>query len=164
MYNAHLHVWPKKRRCYCVFAIFKREIGNVSIGCQILYTIVIIRVVSPSDSREARCSLSPLKFGPNCGVFDCDFTSWSQECFFFLQPIYIFQFLFGLLFPLFYLDFYIPFLFGQLFPFSIWTFIFIFYLDFLFYFLKFHILSYLDFCFLFLILIFYLFFNLKGIQ
>ena len=65
-----VHVWSTKRRCYCVFAIFKREIGNVSIGCQMLYTIVIIRVVSPSDSREARCSLSPLKFGPTCGVTD----------------------------------------------------------------------------------------------
>ena len=68
IYIVRLHVWSTKRRCYCVFAIFKREIGNVSIGCQMLYTIVIIRVVSPSDSREARCSLSPLKFGPNCGV------------------------------------------------------------------------------------------------
>ena len=68
IYIVRLHVWSTKRRCYCVFAIFKREIGNVSIGCQMLYTIVIIRVVSPSDSREARCSLSLLKFGPNCGV------------------------------------------------------------------------------------------------
>ena len=49
--------------------------------------------------------------------------------FFFLQPLYFFQFLFGLLLPfsiwtfisLLYLDFYFPFLFGHLFPFSIWN-------------------------------------------
>ena len=51
--------------------------------------------------------------------------------FFLVSPIYFFQFLFGLLFPfsiwtfisLFYLDIYFPFLFGLLFPFSLWTFI-----------------------------------------
>ena len=134
MYNAHLHVWPTKRRCYCVFAIFKREIGNVSIGCQILYTIVIIRVVSPSDSREARCSLSPLKFGPNCGVFDYDFRSCFQGCFFFFSQFTFFNFYLNFNFlysiwtfiSLFYFDCYFPFLSGLLFSFSIWTFYFIF--------------------------------------
>ena len=106
---------------------------------------------------------------------------------FFLQPIYFFQFLFGLffpfsiwtIFPLFYLDFYFPFLFGLLYPFSIWTFISLFYLDFYFPFLflftlsrllfpfsigTFETLFYLEFSFPFPILfwtfIFLLFFGL----
>ena len=46
-----------------------------------------------------------------------------------------FFFLRSHLISIFYLDFYIPFLFGHFFPFSIWTFISIFYLDFYFPFL-----------------------------
>ena len=112
----------RDRQCnyYCLTSKTFRAVVMLAFAALVVYLPETLGNYYCMTSKGGSSDQLFLKHRNNEAIFDRDFTST------FFQPIYFFQFLFGLLFPFSiwtyisppYLDFYFPFIFGLWFQFN----------------------------------------------